>query len=169
MEWSISNSTKRLCFRNWIVLTTSSSLHVFHHHILLLIFLCVFCFLKSQLKLFPHPVPWNTPPSRNLSLRTLSQTSDNTRCCEPGTSSPTPSFLRRSLSKHHSCVLPWKFCLRATRGKYRTEREEEDFVQNTEAAEILKKFMERHKEDTKWKSNLYLGRVTAITPLILIF
>lgn len=137
---------------------------------LLLMFFYFFHFLKSHLK-WSRPVPQNTPPSRSVSLRTLSHTSVNNSLFVLGTSSPTSSFLRWSISNHHSCVLPSSFCLHATGDNHRTEKEDEDFVQTTEEAEVLKKsqYMEMQEEDAKRKSNLYLHRVTAVTPLILFF
>lgn len=118
-----------------------------------------------------HLVPQNTPPSRIVSLRTSSHTSANNSLYVLGISLPTSSFLRQSLSTHHRCVLPSNFCLHATRDKHRTEREDEDFVQTTKEAEILKKSqcMGMHEEDAKQKSNLCLHRVTAIAPLVLLF
>lgn len=106
---------------------------------LLLIFLFFFShFLKSHLNLFCL-LPQSTPPSRSVSLRTSSQTSAVNSLFVLGTSSPTSSFLRQSLSNYHSCVLPSNFCVHAITDKYRTESDE-DFVQNREEAGILKNF-----------------------------
>jgi len=84
-----------------------------------------------------------------VSLRTSSHTPANNSLFVLGTSSPTAFFLRRSLSNHHSCVLPSNLCICATGVKHRTEREGEIFVQTTEEAEILKKpqCVEMHKEE----------------------